>query len=198
MILHRDCISVESPYHRLRESVFWKLELKKASTDGMVLPLITLCDAFGCDQCVIMMETVPFHEVCIELVRIFRIPIKQQPGYVGQTGQHIPWSFRTSGDQALIWLHGYYDCIRGPRRDRVTFYDFLLTLLAHVSALHLGLSIVGEDVQATLYFGLVDPADPEMECAESKRKVITSRGHPRGQCNLLEEALFPLSETSDT
>lgn len=198
MILHRDCISVASQYHRLRESVFWKLELKKASVDGMVLPLITLCDAFGSDQCVIMMEAVPFHEVCLELARVFRIPIKQQPSYVGQTGQHIPWSFRTPGDQALIWLHGYYDCIRGPRRDRVTFYDFLLTLLAHVSALHLELSIEDEDVQATLYLGLVDPADHELESAESNKKVITARGHPRGQCNLLEEALFPLSETSDT
>lgn len=190
MILHRDHVVIEGGLYRLCESAFVDVDVCVIrGQECFLYPRVVVKDAKG----VIHGKTVgakPFSPATLALAAVGSLPINlDRPPtiWLDHERSSRKWSERPAGERAIICLHAIYERSRPRRGRRLTYLEFVLRVLEHVSGIQVAFQMRSDCVsKMTIQFG------------QEEKSGFLIDVFPEPGNDIVTSSFIPLSETCET
>lgn len=190
MILHRDHVVIEGGLYRLCESAFVDVNVCVIrGQECLLYPRVVVKDAKGA----IHGKSVgakPFSPAALALAATGSLPINldRQPAvWLDHERSGRKWSDRPDGERAIISLHAIYERARLRRGRRLTYLEFVLRILEHVSGIQVTFQMTSDRIdKMTIHFG------------QEGKSGFLADVFPDHENDIVTSSFVPLSETCET
>lgn len=155
----------------------------------MLYPCLVVRDALGAIQGrSVGSLPFPLADLALATARCLPIDLENQPATFLTDRDHLePWSTKSQGNRAIIWLHTLYDRAQLGRRQKVSYLDLMLRTLEYSSGVHVTFRMQGEQVaEIVTYFGRED------------RSGFSVTAVPFGGYDIAANSFVPVSDTCET